>query len=432
MNRRHFLQTSALPAFGTLLPSAFASVLPAADLTLRSRPVRILLRSSWQMVNIGDIAHTPGVLAILERFLPNAEITLWAGNEYSDEVHQMEAKRFPQLKKVVKGSVSPDGKRCNSPELAQALEECDFILHGSGASFVAYRDVLGAVARTGKSYGIFGITWSGADEKQIQFLSTAKFVFFRDSVSLGVAKEAGVCAPIMEFGPDGAFACDLRNDQAAEQFLKEHDLAEGQFACVIPRYRVTPYWKIRGKEMTEKDRTNWELSQQMKEHDHLPIRQAIIETVRQTDLKVLICPEDVSQVALGREVLYEPLPEDVKRRVVWRDRFWLTDEAISTYVRSAGLFGLEMHSPIMCVGNGIPAIVGRFHQQTSKGLMWRDIGLGDWLFNLDEEAEIPGIVPAVLKMLANRELSRQKVAAAQKFVAERQKRMGEALNAELG
>ena len=28
--------------------------------------------------------------------------------------------------------------------------------------------------------------------------------------------------------------------------------------------------------------------------------------------------------------------------------------------------------------------------------MWRDIGLGDWLFDLDKESEIPGIVPAVL------------------------------------
>jgi hypothetical protein len=33
------------------------------------------------------------------------------------------------------------------------------------------------------------------------------------------------------------------------------------------------------------------------------------------------------------------------------------------------LFGLEMHSPIMAIGNGIPAIVGRFAEQTSKGFM---------------------------------------------------------------
>ena len=46
----------------------------------------------------------------------------------------------------------------------------------------------------------------------------------------------------------------------------------------------------------------------------------------------------------------------VKKKVVWRDRYWLTDEALSTYVRGAGLFGNEMHSPIMCIGNGVPAL----------------------------------------------------------------------------
>ena len=71
------------------------------------------------------------------------------------------------------------------------------------------------------------------------------------------------------------------------------------------------------------------------------------------------------------------LPDDVKDRVVWRKDFWLTDEALSVYVRSAGLLGSEMHFPIMAVGNGIPAIVCRFEEQTSKGIMWRDIGLGD-------------------------------------------------------
>lgn len=423
MKRRRFLQFSSLAALGALASSQSFPQVYAQGV----KPRKILLRSSWQMVNIGDIAHTPGVLAILERFFPDAEITLWASGEYSEEVHRMESRRFPFLKKVVKGRVSQDGTRVSDPELGKALDECDFILHGSGASFVAHRDIAAAVLRTGKPYGIWGITWSGGDEAQLRLMDQAKFIFFRDTVSLEAAKAAGVRAPIMEFGPDGAFACDLRNDAAAEAFLSAHGLETGKFACVIPRYRVTPYWKIRNKPMSEKNREDWALSQSMKEHDNGPIRRAIIETVRQTDLKILICPEDKSQVELGREMLYEPLPDDVKQRVVWRDRYWITDEAISTYVRSAGLFGLEMHSPIMCIGNGVPAIVCRFHQQTSKGFMWRDIGLGEWLFNMDEESEIPGITPAVLEMLTRREESLAKVAKAQEFVRARQTRMGEAL-----
>lgn len=81
----------------------------------------------------------------------------------------------------------------------------------------------------------------------------------------------------------------------------------------------------------------------MEEHDHAPIREAIIRVVRETDLKVLLCPEDMTQMAVGKEMLYDRLPDDVEDRVVWRKNFWLTDMALSVYVRSAGLFGSEMH-----------------------------------------------------------------------------------------
>ena len=51
MNRRHFLASTAA-----------AASLRGAD---AKRPPRILLRSSWQSVNIGDIGHTPGALSLL-------------------------------------------------------------------------------------------------------------------------------------------------------------------------------------------------------------------------------------------------------------------------------------------------------------------------------------------------------------------------------
>src|SRR6187399_2590863 len=114
----------------------------------------------------------------------------------------------------------------------------------------------------------------------------------------------------------------------------------------------------------------------------------------------------------------DKLPADVKTKVVWRRNFWLTDEALSTYVRSAGLFGSEMHSPIMAVGNDIPAIVCRFAEQTSKGIMWQDIGLGNWLFNLDHPEEHKGIVPAVLAIANNPDTAKTKVAEARHFVAQ--------------
>jgi hypothetical protein len=41
----------------------------------------------------------------------------------------------------------------------------------------------------------------------------------------------------------------------------------------------------------------------------------------------------MTQMAVGKEMLYDKLPADVKPRVVWREKFWLTDEALSVYNR---------------------------------------------------------------------------------------------------
>lgn len=407
MKRRKFLTAAALTTAGLAISHGATQ-----------RPPRVLLRSSWQVVNIGDIAHTPGVLALIEKYIPEAEVRLWASRDLSEEVIAMEHKRFPKLR-IVKGTIGADGKASNA-ELGEAIAWCDFLLHGSGALMVAHKDVAAFVGATGKPFGVYGITYGGFGTAEKDLLSRARFVFFRDSVSLAKAKADGVHCPVMEFGPDGAFACDLRNDTAALEFLRAHKLDEGKFLCCIPRLRNTPYWLIRGMPMTAADEQKHARNEALKEHDHAPLRAAITAVVRETALKVLICPEDQSQMAVGREMLWEKLPEDVRKRVVWRDKYWLTDEALSTYVRSAGLFGAEMHSPIMCIGNGIPAIVCRWAEQTSKGFMWRDIGLGDWLFDFDDEKSIPGLTSAVLSIAQDPVLARAKVAKAQALVRRRQ------------
>ncbi|MBL8202984.1 MAG: polysaccharide pyruvyl transferase family protein [Blastocatellia bacterium] len=416
ITRRNFLSQSA-STLALSATTAFAKKSPC-----------ILLRSSWQVVNIGDIAHTPGVLALLEKYLPDAEVRLWASPDLSAEVMAMEHRRFPKLP-IIKGSIDEKGKASN-PELQAALSWCDFLLHGSGPSLVASKDVAAFIKHTGKPFGVYGITHgsfqSGTNDREL--LTQAKFVFFRDSPSLQLAQREGVKAPVMEFAPDGAFACDLRDDAKATAFLQANQLEAGKFLCCIPRLRYTPYWKIRNQPLNaEREARN----QAMAEHDHAPLRAAITAVIRETKHKVLLCPEDMTQMEVGKQWVYDKLPEDVKSRVVWREKFWLTDEALSVYIRSAGLFGLEMHSPIMAVGNGIPAIVGRFAEQTSKGFMWRDIGLGEWLFDFDQDAEIANYVPAVLAMAKNPAAAKAKLAQARRFVQQRQRDTMQILRREL-
>jgi len=408
MDRRSFLQSAAL---ATLASTVRAST---------KRPPRLLVRSSWQTVNIGDIAHTPGLLAILEKHLPDVEVRLWP-SKVDNGVEELLLDRFPKLS-IVK-----------TPEaIKTAFDECDFLLHGSAASFGARRDVIRWRDETGKPFGVYGITLpltpststtptSEAEfSKTIEILSNARFVYFRDSVSLELARSRGCSCPIMEFGPDAAFGVDLLDDERALAFLKANDLEEGRFLCCIPRLRYTPYWTLPGRGASF-DPKKHARNESMKEHDHAPHRRAIIEIVRQTDHKVLICPEDQTQMAVGKELLYDPLPEAIKRRVVWKPDYWLTGEAISTYTRSAGLFGNEMHSPIMSIAHGTPAIVCRWAEQTSKGFMWKDIGLGNWLFDFDNEDDVARLVPTVLSIATDPGPAKAKADKARAFVRDRQR-----------
>ena len=62
MQRRQFLQSVASLGAAAVIQSSLQGNQPAF---LPARAPRILLRSSWQIVNIGDVAHTPGVLALI-------------------------------------------------------------------------------------------------------------------------------------------------------------------------------------------------------------------------------------------------------------------------------------------------------------------------------------------------------------------------------
>jgi polysaccharide pyruvyl transferase WcaK-like protein len=414
MKRRDFVISSGATLTGAALLRATAS---AAE----KRPPRILLRSSWQTVNIGDIAHSPGVVQLLNEHIPDAEVFLWPSN-IGDGVEEILRKNFPKLQ-FVQGAEA----------VRKAFAECDFLLHGSGPSLVAQKHVAQWRKETGKPYGVYGITLPSSvnkedgtrhaslDDEGRAVLDDAKFLFLRDTISLKMAQETKLKCPIMEFGPDGAFAVKLRNDEEALQFMKANGLEDGKFICAIPRLRNTPYWEIRKKEMTDLDRAKHKTNEEFKERDHVKLREAIMAFVKETGLKVLVCPEDHSHMQVGKEMLINPLPDAVKKNVVWHEKYWLTDEAVSTYVRALALLSMDMHSPIMAVGNGTPSIHCRFAQQTTKGQMWRDIGLGEWLFDMDEEKDGTRITAALLAIAKDPPAAKTKVGKAMEFVRQRQR-----------
>ena len=359
MNRRSFL--------GSLMAAGLSTSLVRSA---GRRGLRILLRSSWQTENIGDIAHTPGMLALLERHRPKDEVTLWP-NSLSAEVERLLLTRFPNLR-LAKTKVEQDA----------ALKACDFFLHGSGPGLVG-RQQAELARQAKKPYGFAGVTLNDDELKNNrELLGSAKFVYTRDGESLKALQRSGIKGPRMAFGPDATFALDLRDDAAAARLLKQHNLQPGQFLCAIPRLRWTPYWEIRPKTVKPNPERS-AVNEAFADRDHAKLRDGIIAWVTKTKRRVFIVPEMTYAVSRLRPLLFDPLPADVKPHVAVLDRYWLTAEAASVYAQAAAVASFEMHSPIMAIANGTPAIHLRQPTDTRKGQMWRDIGLSDWLFEID-------------------------------------------------
>lgn len=410
--------------------AACALFLSLGIASLRAAPSHtILLRSSWQTTNIGDIDHTPGFLALAKAYAPDCEIVLWPVDIRGD-VEPMLRKKFPALR-IVKGQIV-DGQP-DTPELRAAFDSSDLLLHGSGPD-VRTGDLHAWAKLTGKPYGIYGVTIDrnsefyrftgkpvGVLEPELrEVLDHAAFVYCRDNTSLAFLQKEKVVPPVLGFAPDAVFAVELSDDAKATAWRDSVGLKEDGYLCAIPRLRFAPYYLIRGEPMTERDRAKVEYNLLYTEADMAKLRGCIAAWVRQTHRWVAICPEMIYEMPLGKSELFDKLPEDVKAHVVVHDAYWLPDEAASVYARAAMLLTMECHSPIIAATQGIPSIYLHTPTETSKGQMWRDVGLNSSILELDATTGAD-MEAAILNVERNQSVAKEDMRRAMDFVHQQQR-----------
>ena len=414
-SRRNWIQLMALTNTGLLLPTSLISCADKnSGKSKTSETNTILLISGWQDVNIGDIAHTPGLLHVLETFLPDTEIILWKRSR-STEVEKLLRQNFPKVK-IIHGGVD-DKHNVDSPEVLAAFDKADLMLHGSGPSIVARAHLKAWAKHSDKPFGIFGTTIQHINDDLAQLLKKAAFIYTRETQSLEILKEHGINNDHITFAPDATFFLNLKNDNKANTFLKEHGLDEKKFICAIPRLRYTPYHEIRKVNWSEsKIKDLEETNERFKEVDHAKLRQAMIAWVRETGNKVLVCPEMTYQVDIMDELLIDPLPEDVKPFVVKRG-YWMPDEAASVYNKAHTILSFECHSPIMALATGTPSFYLRQPEDTIKGQMYYDLGFKDWVFEI-EETTGEQITNTLRSVWSDYEAAKQKVAASMNKVGD--------------
>lgn len=432
-SRRHFLACSA-------------AVIAAP------RKPRILLRSSWQSVNIGDVGHTPGALSLIGRHFPEAEITLWPGR-LGHGSRELLARGYPELR-IAEGSLDKDGRPATA-ELAKAWAEADLYLSGSGSGFPASNHAVAFARATGKPVGVFGVSTDpvsgiGAgrepeggtlDELRAKanklppghlsadlryIIDRAAFFFCRDTISRDYLKAQKVTTPLLEFGPDAQLGMHLRDDARGFAFLRDHGIEEKKFICVVPRLRYTPYYRVDGRPRAADDDIKDAINARTTGQDHAKLREVIVAYVRSTGNKVVALPEMTYQIELAKQELIDPLPPDVRAKAVWRDSFWLPDEAASVYAKAQAVISIECHSPLIAYKSGTPAFYLRQPTDTCKGQMYRDFGAGDWLFEI-EKTSGSEIWSRLEPLVKSRKRADSEVRAIMSKVEPLQKRMVEAV-----
>lgn len=371
-SRRSFLKTAGL-ALGASPLAAFAAE-PKAKKT-------VLLHSAWAVKNIGDIGHTPGTLRFLEQHLPDVHVILWA-NHTNAQVDAMLRKRFPKVE-IVKGSLTAE-----NGDVQKAIGRSDFFLRGPGMGQAT--DFMTYCKKIGKPYGFQGQSYfdtmvkgKGA-ESRIDLLSNASFIYTRETKTLAVLKEAGVKSPVMDFGPDGCFGVDVRDEEKALARLKKHGLEDKKFITIQLRthsptspgvddgrpQKLNPLHPT--PEMIADDTRRAKVYQDL-----------IAMWVKETGNKVVIAPEVYKEMEYNKKFIYDTLSDDLKPYVVNFDEFWNVDEACSFYARAHTVICHEPHTPIMALAVGTPMIhtFSEFH--SPKCWMFKDIGLEEWAPEFD-------------------------------------------------
>jgi len=369
---------------------------------------RVLLRSAWQDVNIGDVAHSPGAMAALLEVDPDAEITLWpvALGEREEELVR---RAFPQVA-IVRGECTNSGE-LTTPELERAWKSADVLVHGSAADVVNRQAEFTHWSRTsGRPHGYAGVTvdpmspptWgtlselqamaehlpeSFLDEKAREPLDSAEFIFARDSISLAYLRGQRIQAGTLEFGPDCTFAYEHADRSTIDPFREELGLGGDDFACFVPRLRYAPYAQMRGEPATPESLRRDAINAATSQADLGALVAAIVTWVRRTDSIAVVVPEMSYVPAYSRAHLVPLLPADVAPRVRVLDRFWSLAEASAVYSVSRAVISMECHSPIIASAHGIPTVYLRQPTETVKGRMYDDLGASDMLIEVSPGAE---------------------------------------------
>ncbi len=219
---------------------------------------------------------------------------------------------------------------------------------------------------------------------KIALLNGASFIYCRETKTLEILRRAGVKPPVLEFGPDGCFGIDVRDDARGLATMQKLGLEERKFITIQLRTNTA---KLPGVDDTRTPKLNplHPTPEQIADDERRAAvyRDLITRWVKKTGQKVLIAPEVKKEMEHNKRLLFDPLPAEIQKHVVNLETFWNADEAASVFARAHTIVCHEPHSPIIALANGTPIIHTYSEFHSPKCWMFKDIGLEEWLPEFD-------------------------------------------------
>ncbi len=436
---------------------------------------RALIGYSWGIINIGSIAIAPGLAHLLQSVRPGTEVTVLTSQSAADPemgfVKEYYAERFPQIKLVPtpfveylgaqsatrawrrmaerfgadleaidRGSL-PEERACalidyvldefaadvvqemdeaGSPAL-QAFREADFYCYTSGTMLnfgragkrefwtytLKWALPLVVARHLGLRYGVYAHSFEmiapPSDYFYRRLFADAAFLMFRDGESKNYIHSLGIRVPGMSYRPDSAFYFPLEDDEYAETFLKRHGLTKERFVAVVIRTGA-------------QDGPLTGVMPSSREEQHMALLREFIERwTAQTGMKVLLCPEVQNEIATMRVHIYDKLSSEARAQSVWMDTFWMPEEAKAVYARARIVCSMEVHSIVHAIAAGTPVLHPQFWESGRKAWMLRDLGLGDWLQDIDA-ISADELVSKALEIDANFAQAKARVVSARRLI----------------
>jgi len=146
-------------------------------------------------------------------------------------------------------------------------------------------------------------------------------------------------------------------------------------------------------------------------------RELVTLWVKKTGHKVLIAPETIKEMGHNKRLIHDPLPPEIQKHVVNLECFWNADEAASIFARAHTVVCHEPHSPIIALANGTPIIHTYSEFHSPKCWMFKDIGLPEWLLEMDE-TPVGKIAETLFAIDADYPAAQAKVKKAMSYVHE--------------